>query len=111
MSDSSPVPFEELYAQRRWVRALALRLVRDPGAADDVEQQTWIAAIEHPPQRGSVRAWLGTVVRSKAWKLRRSGERRARHEERAISREAERRPEEVVAAAEAQRRVVDAVMS
>lgn len=109
MSDA-PLPFDEVYAQRQWVRALALHLVRDPGGADDVEQQTWLAAMEHPPRPGNVRGWLGAVVRSKAWKLRRSGERRARHEEAAGTAPAPRRPDEVVAAAEAQRRAVDAVM-
>src|SRR5262245_45041089 len=110
MSEEAPVSFEELYAQRRWVHALALRLVRDPGAADDVAQQTWLAAIEDPPRPGNVRGWLAAVVRSKAWKLRRSRERRAHHEEMAFAAPRERPPEEVVASAEVQRRLVNAVM-
>jgi RNA polymerase sigma-70 factor (ECF subfamily) len=110
MSEEAPVSFEELYAQRRWVQALALRLVRDPGAADDVAQQTWLAAIEDPPRPGNVRGWLAAVVRSKAWKLRRSRERRARHEQVAMPAPRERPPEEVVASAEVQRRLVNAVM-
>jgi RNA polymerase sigma-70 factor (ECF subfamily) len=110
MSEPAPVSFEELYAQRRWVHALALRLVRDPGAADDVAQQTWLAAIEDPPRPGNLRGWLAAVVRSKAWKLRRGRERRARHEEMAAVGPRERPPEEVVASAEVQRRLVNAVM-
>jgi DNA-directed RNA polymerase specialized sigma24 family protein len=38
--------------------------VRDPELAEDVLQETWIAALERPPSEGSLRAWLGVVVRN-----------------------------------------------
>ena len=48
----------------RWLQALARRLARDPAEADDLVQETWLAA-EHTssvPTR-SRRAWLGGVLR------------------------------------------------
>lgn len=61
---------EALLARASWVRSLARALVRggDPAAdADDVEQQTWLAALRSPPPRSPTRGWLrvvaGNVVR------------------------------------------------
>jgi RNA polymerase sigma-70 factor (ECF subfamily) len=64
---SSP---EELLRHAQWVRRLARKLVQDPNVADDVVQQTWLAALEHPPEslaRGTAnasaeRSWLARVV-------------------------------------------------
>src|SRR5690348_14698395 len=75
------VRFEDLYAFRGWVRALAVRLTADESDACDVEQQVWVAAVERPPRHGgNVRAWLGVVARNAARNLRRATGRRARHE-------------------------------
>src|SRR5688500_10303963 len=99
---SSP---EALLVNRAWVRALARSLVLDESRVDDVEQQTWVSAIESGPgDGGSSRAWLATVVRNWARRLQRSEGRRARHELAAA------RPEAVsvadlVAQAEVQRRL------
>jgi DNA-directed RNA polymerase specialized sigma24 family protein len=45
-----PDPTEEaLRRHGAFVRALALRMVRDPGLADDVTQETWSRWIERGP--------------------------------------------------------------
>ena len=60
-----PIPFDELLGHRAWVRALARSLVADQATADDIEQQTWLAALRRPPrERATVRAWFATVVRN-----------------------------------------------
>jgi RNA polymerase sigma-70 factor (ECF subfamily) len=113
--EDSPVPLtpELLHAQRDWVRGVARALVADPGLAEDLEQQVWVKALEHPPQiRRSVRAWLGTVLRNAAADLRRAAGLRDRHERGASSREATvPAAGDVVAEAEALRLVVDAVLA
>src|SRR5688500_12123146 len=82
MSDARPsVPLDALLAHREWGRSLARRLTEDESRADDVEQQTWLTAIERPPRHArSLRGWLGAVVRTAARKARRSDMRRSHHE-------------------------------
>jgi len=64
---------ESLAEQAKFVRRLARRLVRDDARADDLAQETLVAALEHS-RRGErpSRAWLAGVVRN----LWRSGHRR-----------------------------------
>ncbi|MFT5284775.1 MAG: DNA-directed RNA polymerase specialized sigma24 family protein [Planctomycetota bacterium] len=65
-SAHEPVPTEQLFVHAQWVRRLAIRLVNDPNLADDVVQDTWVAAMEKPPRGDvgtlSVKAWLAKVV-------------------------------------------------
>lgn len=63
MSDTPPpVPIEALLAHSDWARSLARRLVGE-GEADEVLQETWLAALRRPPQAGGdLRAWLGRVL-------------------------------------------------
>ncbi len=117
MTEPHDVPFDDLYECRTWVRALARRLVRDEATAEDLEQQVWTAAVEHPPRRDatpSVRAWLGAVTRNAARNLRRAAGRRTAHE--AAARRPERdagapSPESLVAEAEAHQALVAAVLA
>src|SRR5437879_6373485 len=107
---SRPLPPEALLAHRQWVRELARRLVADESAADDLEQQTWLAALRSSPRHGgSPKAWLATVLRSWLHKTRRGEERRARRERAAARCGPAPSTAEIVAEAEAHRRVVDAV--
>src|SRR5437762_1726924 len=82
MSDApAPVPFEALLRHRAWVRRLARRLVSDASAADDVEQETWLAALRRPPPEDrSTRGWLAAVARNAARKFGRGATRRTAHE-------------------------------
>ncbi len=110
-SPAPSVPIEELLAHRLWVRAVARRLVSDPSRADDLEQEAWLSAIEHPPRHdGGLRGWFRALLRSRARDAWRGEGRREAHESAAPPRRPVPSPEEVVAAAEAHRRVVEAVM-
>src|SRR4051812_41268840 len=76
-----PTAPEALLQQADFVRALARSLLGDEHLADDVAQETWIAAIERSPSRiENVRAWLATVARNFAARVRRGEERRVRRE-------------------------------
>jgi RNA polymerase sigma-70 factor (ECF subfamily) len=108
----APTP-EELLDQRLWVESLARRLVRDRNDADDVVQEAWLKALTRRPARfTSVRGWLAAVVRSCAMDAHRSGARREAREKAAGPRaEGPLPPSELVARAEAQRRVLTEVLA
>jgi len=72
---------EALLAHAGWVRALALRLVRDDAGADDVAQDTLTAAWEKPPRaQVPLAPWLARVARNFAFRSLRNRRRRARRE-------------------------------
>lgn len=106
-------PLDRLLAERTWVAALARRLVRDPGAADDAVQDVYLAALRSPPDEPS-RGWLATVLRN-AVRMRARGEaRRESRETAATAGDGDRSSpssHEIVARAEEHRRVVDAVLT
>ena len=55
---------EEILAHAAWLNRLARQLVNATAAADDIAQETWVAAVRTPPERGRpLRPWLGEVVR------------------------------------------------
>src|SRR4051812_40342946 len=63
------------------LRALARSLVHGDAEADDLLQDTAVAALQHPPiaDHRSIRAWLGAVLRTRGGMARGSaGRRRAR---------------------------------
>lgn len=108
---SGPVDIEALLRHREFVRRLARRLVRDDARADDVVQETYVAALKNPPRHaGALRAWLATVVRKLAWTHARSESRRAARERSSAPPAAAPRPEEVLERAEWHRRLVNHVM-
>lgn len=95
-----------------WVRGLARRLVSDPGAADDVLQETWLAARRHRPPSGSpLRAWLGRVARNTALQMRRHESIRRGHEQASAVEDTLPSAGELVERASVQRAVVDAVLA
>src|SRR6185369_16960063 len=64
-ADSPSLPLAELLRESGWTRRLARGLTGHDAAADDVLQDTWLAALRHPPDaRQPLRSWLGTVVRN-----------------------------------------------
>ncbi|MHC4954501.1 MAG: sigma-70 family RNA polymerase sigma factor [Planctomycetota bacterium] len=102
-----------LLSHAGFLRNVARGLLLDDQQADDVVQQTLIAAMEKPPAHaGNLKAWLASVTRNLAL-MRRRGEGRRRRREESVARP-ERdlvpTPDEVHARLEMQRRVVDAVM-
>ena len=76
MNRPTPVPIEELLRHRNWVRCLARELVYDDSAVDDIEQMTWLAAMERPPRSAGLMTWFRVVVRNIASKQMRSDVRR-----------------------------------
>ena len=102
---------EELLAHAGWMTALAARLVRDPDAADDLAQDTWLAALRHPPRRDQpTRAWLRRVARNLVRNQRRTDARREDREQRSALTAEPRATDDVVAELEAQRLLVEALL-
>ena len=103
---------ESLLAHADFVRALARRLVLDEHQAEDVAQETWLAALEKPPRAvGAVRSWLATVTRNFARLAMRGESRRAARERVAARPEGAPSAEEIVEWEGVRRRVVEAVLS
>jgi RNA polymerase sigma factor (sigma-70 family) len=75
---------EELLRHADWLRRLAANLVGDGAEiADDLVQDTWVAALRHPPAPGvPARAWLAQVLRNfLKMRFRAAAVRRARRAE------------------------------
>jgi RNA polymerase sigma factor (sigma-70 family) len=71
----------ELLSHASWLQALARSLVSDPATADDLVQDTWVAALQRPPREGgNLRGWLSRVLKNVAFQRSRSEGRRARRE-------------------------------
>ncbi len=77
---------ESLAAERAWVTRLATRMLRDRDAAEDVAQDTLVAALESPPPTDRpVRGWLGRVATNVVRGRHRSSTRRSRREQVAVT--------------------------
>lgn len=101
---------EELLAHADFVHALARSLVFDPNTADDIAQQTWVAALEHPPmEMGSRTAWFSKVVRNFTRLAYRSEQRTRNREAKAARAESRPSSEEIVEKMETLRLLIDAV--
>jgi len=76
---------DALLEHREFVRSLAWRFTFSPSAAEDLEQETWLTALERPPESPifSPRGWLAQVVRSLAVSRLRKERRRLVRETRA----------------------------
>jgi RNA polymerase sigma factor (sigma-70 family) len=75
----------EVYDQfSGFVFGLALRVIKDRTAAEDVTQDVFVTLWEHPerfePERGSMRAFLGTMTHRRSVDLIRREEARRRRE-------------------------------
>jgi len=104
------VPTDALLRHGDFVRRLARSLVADADLAEDVAQETWLAALRRPPGRAdNVRGWLAAVVRNLVRLQRRTDVRRLARE-RLQARPADAAdPSDVVARLDWERRVVEAV--
>lgn len=89
---ASVVDPDLLVAQYGWVRSVANHLVRDRSRAEDVTQETVLAALAAPPKDAAdaqrLRAWLGRVAFNLSKLGARQGLRRRAREERVARREA-----------------------
>lgn len=111
---SEPLIFEpeELRRNAEWVRGLARRLVADEHLADDLAQDTWMAALEHPPGPAAPsRSWLSAVLLNALRKRMRTEVRRVERE-RAAATAGEATPAgEIVGQVESLRLLVNAVLA
>jgi RNA polymerase sigma-70 factor (ECF subfamily) len=111
-SENAPVPAEELLRHRAWVRSLARSLVDDEWTVDELEQETWVAALRSPPRSAAAATtWIARVVRGRAIDLIRSRSRREVREIAAARAESTPSAADTVARAETHRLVVEAVMA
>jgi RNA polymerase sigma-70 factor (ECF subfamily) len=108
MESGDPVDAAKLMgAHGAWLRRLALGLLRDPAAADDVVQDTWEVALRRPPRHsGSLRAWLGRIVSNNVRNRARTAVRRQAREQ-ATAPDADTAPsaDEIAGAVELQQRL------
>lgn len=95
-----------------WVRGLARELCRDDAAADDVVQDTWLAALQAPLEAvRSPRGWLGQIARRFAFQDVRRKARRERREKAVARPEAGPAADDAAQRLETHRRLVDAVLA
>ncbi|HTF87948.1 MAG TPA: sigma-70 family RNA polymerase sigma factor [Planctomycetota bacterium] len=108
-AEISNAEIERLLAHSEWLSGLARRLVRDPGAAEDLVQDTWHAALRSG--QGKERGWLATVISNLA-RARARGEvaRRERERHFAPSEDIEG-PDQLVQRAESQRNLLAHVLA
>ncbi len=111
MSLPPTVPTEALLAEGAWLRRLARRLVQDEAGAEDLVQDSLVAALERE-EVGRVpgRPWLAGVLRNVARLRARAGARRVAREAKQ-GRDDASAADEVVARVEAQRRLAEAVLA
>ena len=104
---------EHLLGEARWVEGFARALVRED--ADDVAQDAWLAAIQHPPApAASPRPWFATVMRNlKRMRFRSASRRRAREDASATGENGDDvpSPAELTHRMELQRRLASAVLA
>ncbi len=111
MKPGRSASMDELLANRRWVRTLAHRMATDPHTADDLAQETWLAALQKPPpDRRNPRGWLQRVLRRRAVDNTRSTLSRRRREAR-VARPDEAPADDVVERAELQTIVTRTVLT
>jgi RNA polymerase sigma-70 factor (ECF subfamily) len=114
-AEGRPLVPEELLAHAGFVRTLAARLLdrSDAGIdADDVAQETWLAAMRAPPREPErVKSWLGRVIHRFAFERHRTAEARERRERDAACGEALVSAQELAAKDETLRLVADSVLS
>lgn len=112
MGEARVVAVEELLAESDWVRRLARALLQDPDAAEDVAQQTLVAALERPPKADRpLRPWLRVVVENFVRMRRRSEGARTRREEQVARDEAQNSTEAAYERVELQRTLASEVLA
>lgn len=79
-----PISRQALLADQEWIHSVARALVGPGAEAEDLAQETLLAALDHPPAAdGPLRPWLRRVLTNFARiALRREANRRARERER-----------------------------
>ena len=102
---------DALLENATWLAALARHMLADRGLAEDVVQETWIAALRAPPEVGRQRPWLARVARNFALQRYRAEASRGRREHAAARPEPNPSAAETVARAELHAKLVQAVLA
>ncbi len=110
MKAGSTANTEELLLHAGWLRRFAVALVKDLDAAEDIVQETLVAAWQRPAENTG-RPWLSRVARNLAIDRWRSSDRRERRElaAEAIQPGTIANPEELIGDAQIHRAVAEAV--
>lgn len=108
--ESARIEIEDLLRESRWLRRLAGHLVADPAEADDVAQQTYLAALASPPPGDrEVRPWLSRVARNFIRSRYRADRRRRSREQAAAERAEVAAPDQLLEQVELQRLLAELV--
>ncbi|MCP5021807.1 MAG: sigma-70 family RNA polymerase sigma factor [bacterium] len=109
MSNSN---IDQLLQHSDWIRSVAFSLMKDPGKAEDLVQETWLTAIEKPPMvLNNARGWLGQVMRNLARQDARSESRRQHREQVVVGRQVAPSTSELAEKAAMQRELVGDVLA
>ena len=110
--DPLSTPAERLFADTLWLQRIARQLVRDPEVAEDLVQDTWLAALRY---RGRAilnrRAWLRSLLFHRLVSTRRRDTARADREGEAARPEALPSTAELCERAELQRVMGEALLA
>lgn len=109
--DRGNVQLDQLTAEMGWIRRLAMALVKDASAADDVAQEAYLAAAGHVPDDRPLRPWLSRVVLNVVRMRSRSTKRRETRELAAEAPDTVPTAAELIDRVELQRRVAGDVLS
>ncbi|MFT3693441.1 MAG: sigma-70 family RNA polymerase sigma factor [Kofleriaceae bacterium] len=102
---------DQLLKDAAWLRGLARTLAGNQDDADDLIQESWIAAWQRQPDtERPLRAWLTKVIRDVAGMKRRSTQRRALREARSDELPTSATPEELLHQMRLHRLLVDLVL-
>lgn len=108
---NDPATLEELLRHANFVRGLAKQLVADASSADDLVQDTFLAAVRVGVVPGpGIRTWLATTLKRTASNLRRTVARRVRRESRSALPEPHLGALDIIERVELERLVVSRVM-
>ena len=84
--------FDRLLEHSTWLRPMARALVRDEHLAEDVLQETWVAALRSPPNGAPHGPWLSRVLRNVVRMHARTESRRTAREAKVARPEGESSP-------------------
>jgi len=103
---------EELLTHADFIRSLARNLVIDDNLASDIEQKTYLAALEHPPTTNkSIKGWFSRVMKNLVVTSYRKETRRKKYENDSIAEETFVTPDNIAIRKESLQRLTKAVFS